>query len=296
MTESRTGSTVPRRQVGRQLRELRNQARMTAKAAALAMDFSEAKLFRMEAGDVPMRALEVERMCQIYGAPDDLTQAMVSLARETKAKGWWQSYSDVISENTAVYLGLEEAASALSLYQTDVIDGLFQTETYTRAIVRASHPAAESLDVETIDRIAQLRLARQKLLTRPTAPLAVKAVIGEAALRRPIGGPKAMSEQLDHLSGLNKLPNVEIRVMPLDASEHRGVGTGSFTIVRFPSSGNGRLAEPPTVYVEGYLGHLYLDKPQEIDRYDAAWVEIWDAALDKRGSDGFIAMVRKELA
>ncbi|TDD58214.1 XRE family transcriptional regulator [Kribbella antibiotica] len=296
MTQARSGSTVPRRQLGRQLRELRNQARMTAKAAAQAMDFSEAKLFRMEAGDVPMRSLEVERMCQIYGAPDDLTQAMAALARETKSKGWWHSYLDVVSENAAVYVGLESAASDLSAYQTDLIDGLFQTEAYARAVIAASHPEAELLTAERIDRITEMRLARRILLTRPTAPLAVRAVLGEAALRRPIGGRKAMAEQLDHLLELSELSNVEIRVVPLEASNHRGVGSGSFSILCYPSNGSGRLAEPPTVYVEGFLGMLYLDKPQEIERYEAAWTDIWAAALDVKSSQNFITKIGKELA
>ena len=96
MTEGITGSTVPRRQLGRNLRDLRNRSMLTVRTAAAELEWSEPKLWRIESGRTSLRSLDVEAMCRIYGAPPDLTEALMGLAKETKARGWWHSYGDVI--------------------------------------------------------------------------------------------------------------------------------------------------------------------------------------------------------
>jgi hypothetical protein len=58
-----------------------------------------------------LRSLDVEAMCKIYADPTDLTEALMGLAKETKARGWWHAYGDVIPEDFDVYIGLEGAAS-----------------------------------------------------------------------------------------------------------------------------------------------------------------------------------------
>src|SRR5262245_44745108 len=114
-----TGSTVPRRQLGRYLRDLRNQARLTVRAAARRLEWSEAKIWRIESGLTSLRSFDVEIMCRIYDAPNDLTEALMGLAKETKARGWWHSYGDVIPAWLDLYIGLEEAASRLWCYQSE---------------------------------------------------------------------------------------------------------------------------------------------------------------------------------
>jgi transcriptional regulator with XRE-family HTH domain len=86
MPEQMTGSTVPRRQLGRYLRDLRNGQRLTVRAAAERLEWSEAKIWRIETGQVSLRSLDVEAMCRIYGATAELTHGLMGLAKETKAK------------------------------------------------------------------------------------------------------------------------------------------------------------------------------------------------------------------
>jgi hypothetical protein len=62
------------------------------------------------------------------GAPADLTEALMCLSKETKARGWWHAYGDVIPEGFDVYIGLEEAASQLSWYEQDLVPGILQTQ------------------------------------------------------------------------------------------------------------------------------------------------------------------------
>ncbi|MEU5795278.1 helix-turn-helix transcriptional regulator [Streptomyces sp. NPDC047813] len=288
MTEGPTGSTIPRRQLGRNLRDLRNRARLTVRAAATKLEWSEAKMWRIETGQTPLRSLDVQAMCLVYGAPSDLTQALMGLAKETKARGWWHAYGDVIPEGFDVYVGLEEAAESLSLYESDLVHGLLQIDGYAREIIRTH---IRGIDDADLDGRTRLRIERQSLLTRATDPLVLHAVLSEAVLRRPVGGRGVMMQQLAHLVYVSELPNVSIRVAPFAAGMHLGVVTGPFAVLRFPLTGDGVATEPPTVYADGYTGGLYLDKEREVQQYDAAFNDIWEASLDEPASRRLIAEV-----
>jgi transcriptional regulator with XRE-family HTH domain len=292
MPEGLSGSTVPRRQLGRYLRDLRGQARLTVKAAAAQLEWSEAKIWRIETGQTSLRSLDVEQMCRVYGAPADLTEALMALARETKARGWWLSYGDVIPEGFDVYIGLEEAASRLCWYESELVPGLLQTEDYARTLITTDNPGVSD---EEIERRVQLRIARQALLTRVTAAPDLRVVLNEAILRRPIGDESIMAAQLSRLASVGALPNVSIKVMPFGVGLHYGIMSGPFVMLEFPVNGSGQHSEPPTVYVDGFTGALYLDKEREIKRYGNAFDAIWRAALDETATQELITQAAREL-
>lgn len=186
MPEGTTGSTVPRRQLGRHLRDLRGQARLTVRAAAAKLEWSEAKMWRIETGQTSLRSLDVEAMCKVYGAKQELTEGLMGLAKETKGRGWWHAYGDVIPEFFDLYIGLEEAAASLTWYEPELVPGLLQTPDYARTLIRAD--AEDSSDSDEIERRVHVRIQRQILLTRATDAPSVDVVLNEAVLRRPVGG------------------------------------------------------------------------------------------------------------
>ncbi|MFC5290634.1 Scr1 family TA system antitoxin-like transcriptional regulator [Actinokineospora guangxiensis] len=94
---------------------------------------------------------------------------------------------------------------------------------------------------------------------------------------------------------LTELPNVTVQVVPFSCGLHLGVMSGPFVIMRFPTNGDGRDSEPPTVYVDGFTGDLYLDKPHEIDRYDRAFHDIRAVALNEGKSAARLEQAAKEL-
>ena len=292
-TETTTGSTVPRRQLGRHLRALRNEAKLTTKLAARALEWSEPKLWRIETGQTTLRSLDVEAMCRVYGAPTEVTAGLTQLAKETKAHGWWHAYDDVIPEWLNLYLGLEEAASQLFWYESELVPGLLQTADYARAVIGAGHRDAEP---EEITRRVQARIGRQTLLTRTTAPLTIGVLLNEAVLRRPVGDPVVMEGQLRQLADDALLPNVSIRVVPFRVGLHRGALTGPFVIMRFPLNSDGQDSEPPVVYVDGFTGALYLEKPNEIHRYHDAYADIAATTLDGPDSRTLILDAAKDHA
>jgi hypothetical protein len=291
MADGPTGSTVPRRQLGRRLRELRMRSRLTVRMAASALEWSETKLWRIETGQTSLRSLDVEAMCRMYGAPQGTTEALMALSKETKAHGWWHAYSDVIRDSLDLHLGLEEAASELCWFTSELVPGLLQTREYARTILRAHYSEASE---EEIERLVDLRLKRQSLLTRPTEAPVAKLVFNEAVLRRAVGGEEIMAAQLEHLLVMTNRPNLSLRVLPFEVGFHQGLLSRSFGLFRFPVGRDGRDMEPPTVHLEGLTGTLYLDKPGEIERYEGAFTAIWSAALDEARSRSFFHEAARE--
>jgi hypothetical protein len=221
-----------------------------------------------------------------------MTSRLGALAKETKAKGWWQSISDVYRLGFEVFLGLEEAAASFDHYEVCLVPGLLQTEAYARAIMTHENP---TLSAEDVDGRVQVRMARQALLTRQTRPLQFSAVIGEATFRCPIGGRQVMAEQLDRLVKVTDLENVDLRVVPFEAGMHSGIASGPFILLRFPVTVDGRETEPPTVYTESLTGAVYLDKPDELARYYRAWDSLQSASLDETASKNRIEQAAREM-
>ena len=145
MTTTDLGSTVPRRHLGRYLRKLREDGQITVKAAADALEWSPQKIWRIENGTVAMRSHDVETMCRVYGAPEQIAQTLMGLARETKARGWWHSYGDVVPSWFELYVGLESAASHLRQYEPELIPGLLQTKAYAREVIERDRPGVSEM-------------------------------------------------------------------------------------------------------------------------------------------------------
>jgi DNA-binding XRE family transcriptional regulator len=285
--EDLTGPTVFRRQLGRELRTLREAAGYTIELAAKKMEISRSKYGRLEHGMVSVRSLDVAQMCQLFSAPSGLTDALVDLAKKTKEKGWWHSFSTVMPETFEMYVGLETAASEIHEYQSELVPGLFQTEAYARALFQHEHPDMEEA---TIDRRVALRMKRQRILRRADADAtAVTLTLNESVLRRPISDTGIMADQLLHLNELGELPNVTVRVIPFSAGLNAGVLSGPFVVLRFPDA-----TEPPTVYMDGYTGDLYLEKRAEVARYDAAFRDIVERSMDDKASRDLIVRTAKE--
>ncbi|MEV0330306.1 helix-turn-helix transcriptional regulator [Micromonospora echinospora] len=285
------GSTVPRRQLGRALKELRVQAQMTLDGVAEALHCSRQKMWRIESGLGPVRPLDVRFMCELYGATRELADALTNLAAETKARGWWHSYGNAVPDWFELYVSLEQAATHLREHDDTLIPGLLQTPGYTRGVY-ANRP---NMPVDELERVLEVRRRRQELLVRrlPKAPR-LEWVLSEAALLRCVGGSATMAEQLEHLVQRMALPNVSIRVLPLAAGAHNGALAGAFVMLEFPS-GNRSTPEPPVVYCESVTGALYLDRPEEFAVYENIWNSLDLLALDDEQSKRLISKIKEEV-
>lgn len=191
-----------------------------------------------------------------------------------------------------LYIGLEGAANRISWYESDLVPGLFQTEEYARALIRLDLPDEGE---DEVSRRVQLRLTRQAILRRPIDPPLLRVAIRESVLRPPVGGNQVMAAQLGRLAQVSELQNVQLRVVPFTAGLHSGMLSGRFEILRFPLNGGGQESEPPTVFSDLFTGALYLDRPHEVARYDQAFGQIWDNAMDEDASRALLHQAAEEL-
>jgi transcriptional regulator with XRE-family HTH domain len=250
--------TVLRMVLGGQLRRLRERRGISREKAGWEIRSSESKISRMELGRVGFKERDVADLLTLYGVADaEEREALVTLARQANQPNWWNRYGDVLPNWLQSYLGLETAATIIRSYEVQFVAGLLQTPGYARAVIKLGHGAASEAE---IDRRVALRIERQKILDRESAPR-MWAVIDEAALRRPIGGADVMREQIDALIVASKRPNVQIQLLPFEVGGHAAAG-GAYTILRFADR-----ELPDVVYIEQLTGALYLDKRDDVDHY-----------------------------
>ncbi|MET7947695.1 helix-turn-helix transcriptional regulator [Micromonospora sp. NPDC005324] len=286
-----SGSTVPRRQLGRYLRELRENAYVTVTAAAKELEWSAPRIWRYETGQVSMHPNDVAAMCRVYGSSPETIETMRALARETKAHGWWHSYGEAVKDWFKLYVGLEAAASRIRKYEADLIPGLLQSVEYMTELIATDQPQLGEPERQAK---VDVRLRRQRLLARaiPRAPR-LDVILGEAVLRRPLRDRAAMARQLESLVVASRQHNVGIRVLPLDAGLVRWAQAGTFTMLDFPTEV--REPEPTTIYMDGPCGAVYLDKTHEIAIYEDAWRSLGERALSADESRELIAAIAKEM-
>jgi hypothetical protein len=271
--------------LGAQLRRLREANGTSREEAGYLIRGSESKISRLELGRVGFKERDVVDLLTLYGVTDERERAdILSLVRSANAPGWWYRYSDLLPGWFQSFLGLEAAAVLIRTYEVQFVPGLLQTGGYARAVILLGHSGADSQEIE---RRVTLRIARQRILTRSNPPQ-LWAVVDEAALRRPIGGPAVMQAQIDALIEVTKLPTVRLQVIPFDVGGHAAAG-GAFTILRFPDQDL-----PDVVYIEQLTSAFYLDKPDDVDQYAEAMSRLYIEAPPPGQTTEILHRIRRD--
>ncbi|MDQ3762384.1 MAG: helix-turn-helix domain-containing protein [Actinomycetota bacterium] len=277
--------TARRIVLGARLRRLREAAEITRAEAGYAIRGSESKISRLELGRVSFKERDVTDLLTMYGVTDPETrEAFLDMVRRSNKRGWWHRYSDLVADWFQDYLGLEESASRIQIWEQQYVPGLMQTEDYARAI--AAHGWAPMAS-QSVQRQVAVRMRRQALIVRPNPPK-LWAVIDESVLRRPIGGRPVMLAQIEHLLELTKRPNITLQVVPYQFSGY--AAEGSFTILRFAEP-----ELPDVVYLEHLSGALYLDKRSDAELYGRVFDRLTVDAHTPDHTRQLLAKVRAEI-
>ncbi|MBF6235590.1 helix-turn-helix domain-containing protein [Nocardia otitidiscaviarum] len=285
------GSTLPRRQLGRYLLEWRSRAGYTQAKAAQLLEIGATSLGRLEKGENSrIKSRDIQAACDLYGVPQDLTAALVGLARQANVKNWWHQYGDLIPKDFDVYVGLEAAAARIITYQPELVPGLLQIADYDRALA-ASRP--DDTDDER-ERRVQLKMQRQRIVTRKTQPVRLDVVVGEAALHRIAGSRSVMAAQLRHLADRSTDENVELRVLPFAAGFPGGISMPPFVVLEYGVSAPGEPVEPPVVFLEGVVGNMYVEEAGDVASFARSYDRIRDAALDSPNSRQMLRQLARE--
>ncbi|MFF9626174.1 helix-turn-helix domain-containing protein [Streptomyces griseosporeus] len=261
--------TVRRRRLGAELRRLRQASGLKSTEVAERLMISQPKISHMENGRRAISPRDVRDLCALYGVSDQkVIDALMDMARESGTRGWWHAYGDIPQ---SVYIGLEADAASVHAYEPLVIPDLLQTPAYAHAVIGETVPR---LTARQADARLKVRLRRQHRIYDPAGPLRLWAVLDESVLRRVVGTPDIMREQLEHLNALGAEPNVTVQVLPFAGGAHPGL-SGRFSIVRFADS-----PEAGVVYLERFTSDLYLERPSDVRPYNVMYAHLQARALD----------------
>ncbi|MGC5289168.1 helix-turn-helix domain-containing protein [Micromonospora sp. DT231] len=244
-----------------ELRRARARRGWSQDELAKAVNYSASMVSAVELGQQAPTAkyLElVDRALDTGGLFGRMSTELVSLDR---AQPWLRGWQAIF-----------EQARAVRLYEHCYVPGLFQTETYARAVFEAGGLLAR----DEVDRRLAARMERQDVLHSERAPQIV-AVLDEAVLRRRVGGRKVMRDQTLHLVGIaNGHPRVRLHVVPRSADEYPGLG-GPFALAALPDG-------TELAYLECQVRGQELDQPQDLLRLQRVWEATLGEALPPQAS------------
>ena len=136
------------------------------------------------------------------------------------------------------YAHLEAEATAITEFASQTVPGLLQSEAYARAVLSSGRPYMGDDEVE---RQTAARMQRQQVLRRDCPPTVI-TVLDELVVRRPIGGPTVLKEQLERLINMVESRAVSLGIVPTSVQEHAGLD-GSWSLLEY-------FDEDPLVYIE----------------------------------------------
>ena len=268
-----------RRRLMRELRRYRNEAGMTQKDVAEAMDWSPSKVIRIESGAVAVSTNDLRVLLSHYKVQDPaVVEDLIQTAKNSK-RSTWNEYRDVITPVAATYFGYEASASIIRQFEPQVIPGLLQTEEYARALLRDVY----GLDGDRIERHWRIRQERQELLDRDKLP-EMFFILDEAVLRREVGGSKIMNRQRARLEELGAMPSISVQVIPFGRGGYPGL-PGPFILLEF-------LDNDTVLYLESRSETVTRDDPDEIGKYLDAFQGMELVATPRSGLPEVISKVK----
>ncbi len=271
--------TIRQRELGMRLREFRTARGLTVEEVAKELLCSPTKISRAETGARRPTLRDVRDLCRIYEIDDETSAELMELAREARAPGWWTQYNDL---KITPFIGMEQAATAITCFGMYFVPALLQTEDYAREIIKGIAP---KIDPDILGQRVEARMRRQGLLLQPKAPR-YRALLDEAVLHRHVGSPAVMRAQLEKILSLMKQERVAVQVIPYEVGAYAAIDS-NFDYLEFGSS-----SLPDLVFVEGLVSHLYLEKPDDLERYREGLEYLRDAALNTRDSAKRIEEIR----
>ena len=277
--------TLRLRRLAGELRALREAAGLTREGTAHQTNINSATLYRIETAKARPQKRTLLALLDQYGITDAARRAaLVELAQQAMQLGWLQAYESDLPEEYTTYMSFESEARSVRNYESLFVPGLLQTKDYTRAVVVANVPGAgEAVIQQQID----ARVHRQESIAKDH-PLTLWAIVDEAVLRREVGGPQVMAEQLRHVSDMARQPHITLQVLPYSVGAHAGMH-GAFVVMDFPDP-----ADPELVYIENMASALFLEKKADIRRYAETFDRLRAAALNPADSQQLVTRLTDE--
>lgn len=229
---------------------------MSQAAASTESGISEAKLSKLERGvNGAVKITDIHALAAVYELGSDEKNHLRELAEASDSPGWYHPFD--VDPAFAHFLEMEGAASTILIYEQELITGLFQTEATVKAL-RAKRPRTKGGADQG------LRTKRQEIVFGANGPQ-IEYITSEAALRRMVGGPDVMRDQVRHLLKSSERPNVDIYVVPFAAGAHASI-SGAYEVMGFADG-----VFPETVYLESLHESRYEDAEEIVGDHRRAF-------------------------
>lgn len=185
---------------------------------------------------------------------------MIGMAKATQLENRWQGMAEAYAEHIA----LELVSRAKRIYEPMLIPGLLQTSAYTRSLAPGNDLdlSDDGAGGPDLDSAAALRKERQRRLTSSN-PLRLHALMDENVVRRQIGGPDVMAEQLRHMVTMSLLPNIVLQIIPLSRGAYSGMESAGFSVLEFDAEADGRDF---ACFYEGAIGAVWAEGETDRER------------------------------
>lgn len=268
---------LPAQRLAEELRRLRLGTGKTQEDVAGETGIRATSLSKIENMERGVSAPYLTLLIGCYRVDPAHAETLKKLLAEAREPAWWAPYRDIVPRWFTDYISLETAAHKAWTYESEYVPGLLQTRGYTAALTVVTDRGGPT---NNVDGYLAVRSHRQQRLSAE-APLVLQAVLNEGALRRAVGGPDVMREQLAWLREVGARPNVTVQVLPFTAGPHPAM-TGPFTVLQFPEP------QMDTVYVEYSGGSVCLDETPDVDRHMAIFRQLSELALSERRTEIFL--------
>ncbi|MGW0879303.1 helix-turn-helix domain-containing protein [Streptomyces sp. NPDC002671] len=291
---AKRGRTAQRLELGLQLRQLRENCALgdrggglTRKQAIQGTRLSEAALQRIETGSLNFRNVgDLRKLLDRYAVTDEaVVESFINLNHESSNQDWLTQFRGLMPAGMPGFVGLEPEARSMKAYHPTLVYGLLQTEDYALALLEMHKPIEEHTS-EFIRNSVELRMRRQEVISQ-ACPVKLHVILGEAALRYPVGGDEVMRGQYEKLKELSKQDHITVQVLPFRRSYR---STNDFAILDFGSE------LPPRVQTDSAWGSVSTsDKPREVDRFHRRFDAMAASALPPEDTPEFLSRLNREL-
>jgi transcriptional regulator with XRE-family HTH domain len=275
---------MQRRQLAATLRDARARSGLTIEQVAHELWCSPAKISRIETGKRPASPRDVRDLCRLYALPEDAQKQLVEMAVASRQRGWWEEHNLLPAH--ASYVGLEAIASSVRDFKSSIVPGLLQTPAYARAIMDSYFAPADPV---VLDGLMRARMQRQVGLFKEGAEApSIHVIMDEAAIRRTVGGPAVMVDQLDRIIDDSEEFDIIVQVVPFVAGAHAGVET-TFSILTFDDP-----SIPSAAFSEDVFGIIQLSSAEELAKCERIFSLVAQTALPGPESLDLLRSVRDE--
>lgn len=281
--------TFERRQLGLALRRLRDNAGKTQQQAAEAVGKVRTRIVQLEDGTATASQEDLAKLLDFYGITGDERRTVLELGAHARTRQKKRVHVDHLPDSYQRFADLEASASEIDCFETGIIPGLLQSESYLRAILAESEGVWwEQEAVEGRDRL-MFREQRQHRILESGDRRILRFVVTEDTLRANLGEPDIMRDQLRHLLALLRSHrDLTIRVLRNDVAGNPSRGRG-FWIFRFGDRAT------PVGFTESPPGpSTYYDEDAVTAAMRRAFYRIWELALSRQESRRLMESILKE--